>query len=220
MADALLVEQVHKSAGGGQGSLDDVSFHVADSEFVAILGPSGSGKSALLLICGGLEPPERGSVVIAGQDPALLEPSARDSFLQRLVGWVLPEEGLVPVLSAIESVALAVTASGRPPAEARRTAELALEAVGLRSRGEHYVSELSAGEQRSVALARALAKAPILLVVDEPTAQLGADTAARVLDLIRSAAESGTAILLATHDPEVARRADRVLRLEGGRIQP
>jgi putative ABC transport system ATP-binding protein len=132
------------------------------------------------------------------------------------VGWVCQNAGLLPLLTAGENVALAARIAGEPEVEASRLSGLALEATGLSERGEHREDELSGGERQRVALARALVRAPVLLIADEPTAQLDSRTAAGILGLIREAADSGTAVLMATHDEQVAAVGDRVLRMEDG----
>ena len=142
--------------------------------------------------------------------------AARDGFLRRTVGWVFQSAGLLPLQTAGENVSLTLRLLGRSEAEASAAARRALDAVGLSERTEHRGEELSGGEQQRVAVVRALVKAPALLLADEPTAQLDSETAGSVLALLRHAAASGTAVLLATHDEAAAGEADRVLVMEDG----
>jgi putative ABC transport system ATP-binding protein len=190
---------------GGRVLVDGLDVEVAPGERLAVTGPSGSGKSTLLSVLAGLEPPDAGTVEVDGVDVRAQDPVR----LRRRVGLVLQGYGLLPVLTAGENVEVVLRDAGAPDAVPRAAAALA--AVGLGGRAGHLVEELSGGEQQRVAVARALAARPAVLVADEPTAALDAATRAAVLDLLLRA---GTAVVLATHDPQVAARCDRVLPLE------
>jgi putative ABC transport system ATP-binding protein len=192
------------------------NLRVAQQELVAVLGRSGSGKSTLLAMCGGLARPDQGRVQVSGWDLAALNETERRTFLQREVGWVFQAPMLVPMLTAAENVAMAMRIAGERESEVGRTTLAALEAVGLERRADRRIEELSRGERQRVALARALAKAPSLVIADEPTAQLDSGTAAEILDLLRDAARSDVAVLLSTHDEAEAAQADRVLVMEEG----
>jgi putative ABC transport system ATP-binding protein len=219
--DVLLADEVSRwfLAGGRQvWAVRRASLQIAEAELVVVLGRSGSGKSTLLSLCGGLDRPDVGRVTVGGRDVATLRDGAREAFLQRTVGWVRQNAGLLSLLSAAENVALAARIAGEAEPEAARLAALALEATGLAGRADHREDELSGGERQRVALARALVRAPALLIADEPTAQLDGRTAVGILALIREAADSGTAVLMATHDEQVASIADRVLRMEDGTV--
>jgi putative ABC transport system ATP-binding protein len=221
VADVLVADEVSRwfQAGDRQvWAVRRASLRVAEAELVVILGRSGSGKSTLLSLCGGLDRPDVGRVTVGGRDVSTLREAAREAFLQRTVGWVCQNAGLLSLLSAEENVALAARIAGESGAEAARLASLALEATGLSERADHREDELSGGERQRVALARALVRAPALLIADEPTAQLDGRTAAGILDLIREAADSGTAVLMATHHEQVAAVGDRVLRMEDGTL--
>jgi putative ABC transport system ATP-binding protein len=194
----------------------EASLHVEEAELVVILGRSGAGKSTLLSLCGGLDRPDEGRIRVGGRDLEMLSDLEHDRFLQSSVGWVFQAAGLLPLLSAEENVALALRILGQQEAEAMITARQALSAMGLAERARHRGMELSGGEQQRVALARALVKAPALLVADEPTAQLDTETAQGIMAVIREAASSGTAVLLATHDTAATELADRVLHMEDG----
>ncbi|HET6312044.1 MAG TPA: ABC transporter ATP-binding protein [Candidatus Nitrosotalea sp.] len=209
------------AAAGGRGRTEavrGVNFTVGQGELVVLLGRSGAGKSTLLSLVGGIDSPDAGTIVVAGQDVGGLHGRSREEYLRRTVGWMFQSAGLLPLLSAQENVWLAARLLGHRDSAARKAALEALEAVGLASRAGHRAAELSGGEQLRVALARALVKTPVLLLADEPTAQLDSETGKSVLDVIRAATGSGTSILLATHDKAVVEIADRVLLMEDGRL--
>jgi putative ABC transport system ATP-binding protein len=186
---------------------------------VAILGRSGSGKSALLALCGGFQRPQSGRVLVAGLDLSELDSGGRESLLRQSVGWVFQSPRLVPLLTAEENVALAMRLAGAGEAEALAFSERALQAVGLAGRAQQRVTDLSRGERQRVALARALVKAPALVIADEPTAQLDSATAGEILSLLAEAARSDVAVLFSTHDESEAARADRFLVMDEGVLQ-
>ena len=217
--DVLVADGVVRAYPSGERLVVAVrraNLRVARQELVAVLGRSGSGKSTLLAMCGGLEQPDQGRVSVNGWDLAVLNDAERRTFLQREVGWVFQAPMLVPMLTAAENVAIAMRIAGEREAEAERIALAALEAVDLEHRAGRRAEELSRGERQRVALARALAKAPALVIADEPTAQLDSGTAAEILALLRDAARSDVAVLLSTHDEAEAAQADRVLVMEDG----
>lgn len=221
MADVVTARGVARRFRVGEGVVEavrDVDLDVAEGELVVLLGRSGAGKSTLLNLVGGLDRPDSGTVRVAGLDVPGLRGADRERFLQRTVGWVFQSAGLLPLLTAAENVALTLRVLGQDEGESLEGAERALAAVGLRERSNHRGNELSGGEQQRVALARALIKAPALLLADEPTAQLDTETARTIAALLREAADSGTAILFATHDESAAEVADRVVRIEDGRV--
>jgi putative ABC transport system ATP-binding protein len=215
----LIAEGVSRWFSAGKErvvAVREVSLEVEEAELVVVLGRSGAGKSTLLSLCGGLDRPDEGRIWVGGRDLDQLSEGEHDGFLRGAVGWVFPAAGLLPLLSAEENVALTLRIMGHPEAEAMATASRALSAMGLAERAGHRAMELSGGEQQRVALARALVKAPALLVADEPTAQLDTETAQGIMAVIREAASSGTAVLLATHDAAATELADRVLHMEDG----
>jgi putative ABC transport system ATP-binding protein len=219
MDPVLVADGLCRGFGDGGTRVEAVrsaSIQVAEAELVVVLGRSGAGKSTLLSLCGGLDEPDEGHVTVAGRDVRTLHGAERDTFLRRTVGWVFQAAGLLPLLSAEENVALAVRLTGAGEVAAMAGARRALDSVGLTQRAGHRGNELSGGEQHRVALARALAKSPALLIADEPTAQLDSETARGILSLIREAAEGGAAVLLATHDESAAEVAHRVLLMEDG----
>jgi ABC-type lipoprotein export system ATPase subunit len=217
--DVLIADGLVRTfPAGGQWltSVRRASLNVAREEMVAVLGRSGAGKSTLLALCGGLERPDEGRVVVDGQNLATIADADRERFLQRTVGWVFQDPQLVPLLTTEENVSLAMRIAGEREDEALRMTQVALEAVGLYGKATRLASELSRGERQRAALARALVKAPALVIADEPTAQLDTRTAAEILGLLREAARAEVAILFSTHDEAEAAAADRVLVMDEG----
>lgn len=197
--------------------LHDIDFAVSAGESVAIVGASGSGKSTLLGLLAGLDLPTRGRVLLAGQDLAALDEDGRAALRGRELGFVFQSFHLLPALTALENVMLPLELLGIPGAAA--TAEAMLARVGLDDRLGHAPKHLSGGEQQRVALARAFAVRPRLLLADEPTGNLDADTGRQVIDLMfEMNAEQGTTLVLVTHDESLARRCGHQIRLAGGRI--
>jgi putative ABC transport system ATP-binding protein len=198
--------------------VDRLSLRVDPGEFVAILGPSGSGKSTLLGLAAGLDRPSAGEVLLDGRPIHDLSEDALARLRRGRIGFVFQSFQLLGNLTALENVLLPLELAGRDHA-ARRAHEM-LAAVGLAERGHHYPSQLSGGEQQRVALARAFAVEPSLLLADEPTGNLDGATGAMVLELLaRLRADHGATLVLVTHDPEVAARADRRIHLRDGRIE-
>jgi ABC-type lipoprotein export system ATPase subunit len=214
-ADVVLTDVV-KSFGPVR-ALRGVSLAVAASEFVTVTGPSGSGKSTLLSLIGSLDRPDSGAITVAGMP--VPEPRHAVEFRRRLVGFVFQDNLLLPYLSAQSNIEAALLAAGVGRRERRqRSSELLVE-VGLADRARHLPSELSGGQRQTVALARALANHPRLLLADEPTGALDQASAARALDLLASMREAhGMTVLVVSHDAAVAKRADRVMRLVDGQV--
>jgi putative ABC transport system ATP-binding protein len=198
--------------------LAGVSFEVRAGEAVAIVGVSGSGKSTLLGLLAGLDTPSAGSVRIDGHDLFALDEDGRAALRGRMVGFVFQSFQLLPAMTALENVMLPLELAGAD--EAGAPARAMLERVGLAERLHHYPKQLSGGEQQRVAIARAFVTRPKLLFADEPTGNLDAATGQQVIDLLFELnRESGTTLLLVTHDEAVTGRCDRVLRLAAGRMQ-
>ncbi len=216
----LEVEALTKTYRGADRSLDvlrEVSFRIPEGEILAIVGPSGSGKTTLLGLCAGLDAPSRGTVRLAGVDLGGLDEDGRARVRNEHVGFVFQSFQLIPTLTALENVMVPLELRGERgiEPEARRL----LGEVGLGERLGHYPAQLSGGEQQRVAIARAFINRPKVLFADEPTGNLDADTGGRVVEsLFRLNAARGTALVLVTHDMELARRARRRIRLRGGLV--
>jgi len=197
--------------------VDDVSLGVEQGESVAIVGASGAGKSTLLAILAGLDTPTRGQVFLNGAELTALDEDGRAAARARHVGFVFQSFHLVPSLTALENVMLPLELAGEP--DAARTARRALDQVGLAARTAHYPRQLSGGEQQRVAIARAFVGRPDVLFVDEPTGNLDTATGAHVADLLFDLNRAArTTLLLVTHEHHLARRCDRVIELEAGRL--
>ncbi len=186
--------------------------------WTSLIGPSGSGKSTLVHVLAGLLEPSGGSVLIDGRDLTRLPPPERARLRRRSIGVVLQRDNLHPLLDLASNVALPLRLDGRPAAEVRRRVGELLERVGLAERRRHRVGQLSGGEAQRVAIALAVAARPRVLLTDEPTGELDAQTAAGVLDLLDGLRVEGTAVLTVTHNPQVAERADRRLTMRNGEV--
>lgn len=217
---AIALAGVNLSLGRGAARvhiLKDIDLHIGTGEAVGLVGPSGSGKSTLLMVMAGLERADTGTVKVAGEDITRLDEDALARFRGRQVGIVFQSFHLLPTMTALENVAVPLELAGNTDAFARAERELA--AVGLAERLSHYPAQLSGGEQQRVALARALAPNPAILVADEPTGNLDESTGREVVDfLFQGHAARRTTLVLVTHDPALAGRCDRVLRMRSGRL--
>ena len=198
-------------------ALRSVSLTVAASEFVTITGPSGSGKSTLLNLIGSLDRPDDGTITVGGFP--VPEPRHAVEFRRHMVGFVFQDNLLLPYLSARSNIEAALLAAGVDHRERRRRSSELLAEVGLADRSRHLPSELSGGQRQAVALARALANRPRLLLADEPTGALDSDSGRRALDLLAATRDRhGMTLLVVSHDDAVADRADRVVHLIDGRV--
>ena len=197
--------------------LTDVNLEVDDGDTVAIVGPSGSGKTTLLVLLAGLEPPAEGSVELDGRALDELDEDALADLRRDQIGIVFQSFHLVPSLTALGNVALPLEIAGATDTRAR--ARVMLDRVGLAGREDHYPRQLSGGEQQRVAIARALVHAPKLLLADEPTGNLDLRTGEKIIDLLFELnADSGSTLVLVTHDEAIARRCQRVVRLHQGKL--
>lgn len=201
-------------------ALRGLSMSVRPGEAVTIMGPSGSGKTTLLNIIGGVDTPTAGVVVVGGVKVSELSESELEMYRLRMVGYVFQAFNLVPVLTSLENVELPMIALGVPRSKRIRRAKWLLKLVGLGHRIHHKPTELSGGEQQRVAIAVALANDPPLILADEPTAELDTENAMKIIDLLtRLSREYGKTVIVSTHDPRIALRADRILRIEDGVIK-
>jgi putative ABC transport system ATP-binding protein len=197
--------------------VDAVDMEIGRGESVAVVGASGAGKSTLLALLAGLDLPSEGEVWLDGKNLTTLDEDGRAALRSRRVGFVFQSFHLVPSLTALENVMLPLELAGS--ADARAAAEAVLDRVGLTSRQRHYPRQMSGGERQRVAIARAFVGPPLVLFADEPTGNLDAETGQRIADLLFSLNdESGTTLVLVTHEERLAARCDRVLRMSSGRL--
>jgi putative ABC transport system ATP-binding protein len=217
---AIQLAGVNLSLGQGAARvhiLKGIDLNIGSGEAIGLVGPSGSGKSTLLMVMAGLERADAGSVTVAGEELGRLNEDALARFRGRNVGIVFQSFHLIPTMTALENVAVPLELAGVADASERAQAEL--ESVGLGQRIHHYPAQLSGGEQQRVAVARALAPNPAILVADEPTGNLDEDTGQQIVDLLFAGHEKrGTTLVLVTHDAALAQRCGRVVRLRSGHV--
>jgi putative ABC transport system ATP-binding protein len=223
MTDALIVargvSRTYSSAAGEVAALTDVSFTVPSGALVALIGRSGSGKTTLLNCIGGLDRPTSGTILINGTDVTKLDERARTALRRDELAFVFQTFGLVPILSAAENVGLPLRLRSVGVTQRNAHVEHLLELVGLADHAAQRPSELSGGQQQRVAIARALANSPRLLIADEPTGQLDADTGAAIMALLQEVVRAeGMTAIISTHDPSVQALADLTLRLADGQL--
>ena len=217
MLEARQLTKEYQSGDRRIAVLRDVSFTIPDGAFVAIVGPSGSGKTTLLGLLAGLDVPSHGTVVLDGDDLSRLSEDRRAQLRGAKVGFVFQSFQLIPALTALENVQVPLELRGDDGAPARARELLAR--VGLGERAHHFPNQLSGGEQQRVAIARAFSNAPKLLFADEPTGNLDSETGAHIVELLETLnRESGTTIVMVTHDLALARRAERIIRLADGMV--
>ena len=210
---------VAKRYPGGEEALRGVSFALAAGEFAFVTGPSGAGKSTLLKLIPAIERPTSGSVIVNGQNVGALKRAALP-YLRRNLGLVFQDQKLLYDRTVYDNVMLPLSFTGQPPREAARRVRAALDKVGLLARERANPIQLSGGEQQRLAIARAVVNRPAVLVADEPTANLDAESAARILDIFVAFHQVGVTLLVATHDQAlIARYGKRVLRLAAGRLE-
>jgi len=217
----LSVKNVSKTYQSGSRKLtvlDQINFDIQAGESIAIVGPSGSGKTTLLGLCAGLDSASEGSVVLQGNAFEKLNEDQRAAVRNQHVGFIFQNFQLLPTLTALENVMVPLELKKRK--NAKEKAKTLLEKVGLGDRMTHYPTQLSGGEQQRVSIARAFANEPKILFADEPTGNLDTETGDMIEDLIFDLnKEQGTTLVLVTHDPELAKRTNRIIRIKGGKIQ-
>jgi putative ABC transport system ATP-binding protein len=220
----LLVEIDGLSKGYVRGEqlvpvLTDINLTIRERDFVALMGPSGSGKSTLLNLIAGIDHPDAGTLVVAGEDITRLNDTELADWRARTVGFVFQFYNLMPVLTAFENVELPLQLTALSARERRDRVELLLAMVGLSDRMKHYPNELSGGQQQRVAIARALVTDPLLIIADEPTGDLDRFSAAEILGLLdRLNTELGKTIVMVTHDPRAAEAAHHLIYLDKGQL--
>jgi putative ABC transport system ATP-binding protein len=222
MTDPVLsLDAARLSLRGNAGAVDilrGITLNVVRGETLGLVGPSGSGKSSLLMLMAGLERATGGSVMALGHDLTAMDEDALARFRRRNMGVVFQSFHLIPTMTALENVALPLELAGVADAFDRAAAELA--AVGLGPRSGHYPGQLSGGEQQRVALARAAAPRPAILLADEPTGNLDSANGAAIMDLLFGLRDAhGATLVLVTHAPELAERCDRIVRLADGLVE-
>src|SRR5262249_30122989 len=222
MAAALELNRISKSYREGEVErvvLRDVSLTIARGEIVVLLGRSGSGKSTLLNVIAGIDRPTAGSVIVNGTDLTALDEQARTRFRRRHIGFVFQFFNLIPLLTVEENLVLPLDLNNRPHAKGAARARELLDRVGLGGRGDSYPERLSGGEQQRLAIARALIHDPALILADEPTGNLDAETAADVLDLLDTLArEAGRTVVMVTPSRAVVGAADRSFAIQRGAL--
>lgn len=219
LVEAREVRREYRLKGDLIEAVRGISLRIRAGDFVAIVGPSGSGKSTLLHLLGAVDTPTSGRVLLDGSDVAAMSDSERARFRLQHVGLVFQRFHLLPMLTALENVELPMAEAGFGRQERRDRASALLERVGLSDRLGHRPGEISGGQRQRVAVARALANDPSLLLADEPTGELDRNTSGEMLELFQSLNEDGTAIVVATHDLQLAGGAERRLTLVDGRIE-
>lgn len=218
--DILQAKDLKKIYGSGNNAvhaLDGVNLRVEKGEFVAIVGTSGSGKSTLLHMLGGLDRPTEGTVIVDGQDIFSLKDEALTIFRRRKIGFVFQAYNLVPVLNVYENIVLPIELDGKKINKI--LIQQIVETLGLENRLDALPNQLSGGQQQRVAIARALASGPAIILADEPTGNLDSRTSQDVLSLLKVTSQKfAQTIVMITHNEEIAQLADRVIRIEDGRI--
>ena len=220
----LSARDLHKSYREGALSVDvlrGAELDIAPAEIVAIVGASGSGKSTLLHVLGGLDAADQGAVLVEGRNLAQMDDASRGRLRNERLGFVYQFHHLLPEFTALDNVAMPLAIRRMGLAEARERAGQALASVGLSGRVQHHPTELSGGERQRTAIARAIVTRPACVLADEPTGNLDRDTARAVFAVfVDLAQQNRTSVVIVTHDPELAGRCNRVLRLEHGQLQP
>jgi len=219
---SVKIENVEKTYKLGEilvPALKNTNIELKKGEFVAVMGPSGSGKTTLLNLIGALDKPTKGKIYVDEKDLTTLKEKELTKLRRRTVGYIFQFYNLIPVLSAFENVELPMLIAGLPTKERQERARQLLETVGLAERGDHRPDELSGGEQQRVAIVRALANKPSVVLADEPTGDLDSKTGKEVMQALRDLSRNeGATVIVVTHDPMVANLATRIFEMRDGRI--
>ena len=224
-ADAIAVKldrvgKIYRHDSNEVHALRGVDLEIREGDFAVLVGPSGSGKTTLLNVIGGLDRPSAGRVWVAGTEIGRMSRSGLSDLRLRKIGFVFQEFNLIPVLSAVENVEFVMLLQGVPEAERRSRALALLRELGLKGMENRRPSELSGGQQQRVAVARAIAAGPVIVLPDEPTANLDSKAGAALMDMMRRLnEEKGITFVFSTHDPMVVERARRVIRLKDGQVE-
>lgn len=212
------IDKIYRMGESELYALNDINLHIAEKEFVSIIGPSGSGKSTLMNIIGCLDIPTNGSYFIDGTKTSDLSENKLAEIRNQKIGFIFQNFNLLSKLTAIENVELPLIYRGISSTKRRKMAEDALKQVGLQERMDHKPTELSGGQQQRVAIARALASKPPVILADEPTGNLDSKSGKEIMEIIKRLHQEGKTIILITHDNTVAEQAERIIRIQDGKI--
>lgn len=221
MATALECQGLWKLYEMGEEKIQAVrgiNLSIQQGDMIAIMGPSGCGKTTLLNVLSGIDEPSAGQVMISGNPLFGISDDDRTNIRAREMGFIFQKFHLLDVMTAVENVEVPLLLMGNSPTDARGKAEQALEKVGLGDRSKHRPSELSGGQQQRVSIARAIVHSPSVILCDEPTGNLDSETSNQVMDLLEEINQSGTTVVIVTHDEEIAKRCSRTIRLRDGII--
>lgn len=221
-ADVLInlqnIYKIYKTGETEVHALDGVTLEICRGEFVAIVGASGSGKTTCMNIIGCLDVPTSGNYHLAGEDVLAMDDNAKAKLRNKMLGFIFQQYNLIPKLNLCENVELAMLYAGMSAGERHKRSLQLLENVGLADKANNVPNQLSGGQQQRVAIARALAGEPAVILADEPTGALDSQTGREVLDILRQLNHEGRTVVLITHDNSIARQAQRIVRLEDGKI--
>ncbi len=222
MSSLIEIHDMHKVYNPGENevrALDGINLSIDRNEFVAIIGQSGSGKSTLMNMLGCLDIPTSGQYILNGEDVSDLTDNELSDIRNKEIGFIFQGFNLIATLTAFENVELPLIYRGVPGREREELSVTALEKVGLGNRMDHKPSEMSGGQQQRVAIARAIAQAPPIILADEPTGNLDSGSSEEILGILKNLHKEGRTVIIITHDNDIARRADRVIKIRDGRIE-
>lgn len=218
MINVTHLSKIYHSAGGETIALDDINFEIKKGEFVAIMGPSGSGKSTLMHILGALDLPTKGTYTLDGHDISKLDDDKLADIRNRKIGFIFQAYNLLPRITALKNVMLPLVYAGIPKEERLARAQKYLTMVGLANRMDHASNQLSGGQQQRVAIARGLAMNPSILLADEPTGNLASTQGKEIMEIFQKLNKEGHTIVMITHEPNIAKYAQRIIKILDGKI--